>query len=47
MQNTYHATIKVGSGYEQVTQDAKDLYHARIMLESKYGKGNVMNVHQK
>ena len=48
MQNTYHATIKVGSsGYEQVTVDAKDLYHARIMLESKYGKGNVMNVHQK
>lgn len=48
MQNTYHATIKVGSsGLEQVTQEAKDLYHAKLMLESKYGKGNVMNVHQK
>lgn len=48
MQNTYHATIKVGSsGLEQVTIEARDLYHARIMLETKYGRGNVMNLHQK
>jgi hypothetical protein len=48
MQNTYAADIKVGSsGIDRVTIQAKDLYHARIMLESQYGRGNVMNLHQR
>lgn len=46
MQNTYSAVIKVGSGFEKVTIQAKDNYTARKMLESMYGQGNVMNVHQ-
>lgn len=46
MQNTYSAVIKVGSGHQKVTIQAKDLYTAKIMLESMYGRGNVMNVHQ-
>lgn len=48
MNNTYEATIKIGSsGLQKVTIQAKDLYTAKIMLESQYGQGRVMNVHQK
>lgn len=47
MQNTYAATIKVGtSGLEKVTIKASNGSHAKQMLESQYGHGNVMNVHQ-
>lgn len=46
MQNTYSAVIKVGSGQQKVEIQAKDLYTAKRMLESMYGQGNVMNVHQ-
>jgi hypothetical protein len=47
MQNTYEATIKLGHARETVTVQARDLYHARLMLEAQYGRGNVMNLHQR
>jgi hypothetical protein len=46
VQNKYEATIRVGSGHEKVTVQAKDLYHAKMMLENLYGRNNFMNVHQ-
>lgn len=46
MNNTYSAVIKVGSGQQKVTIQAKDLYTAKSMLNSMYGIGNVINVHQ-
>ena len=48
MQNTYEATIKVGSsGLEKVTVQATSLNHARQLLELQYGGNRVMNLHQR
>lgn len=48
MSNTYEATIKIGSsGLQKVRIEAKDWNYAKQMLESQYGKGRVMDVHQK
>jgi hypothetical protein len=46
MTNTYRATIKVGSGLTPVSIQADSLSHARVLLESMYGRGNVINLHQ-
>jgi len=44
----YQATIKLPSGGQQtVTTQSDNDNHARQMLEMQYGKGNVMNLHQK
>ena len=45
--NTYEATIKVGSGYVKQTIQSDNDSHAKQLFEQLYGKGNVMNVHQK
>lgn len=47
MQNTYKAIIKLGHARQEVTVQARDLYHARLMLEAQYGQGNVLNLHQR
>lgn len=47
MQNTYQATLKLpNGGLEKVEVEASNWNHAKQMLEMKYGKGNVQNVHQ-
>ena len=48
MKNTYEATITLPrGGYEKVCVEATSWNHARQMLELLYGKGRVMNVHQR
>lgn len=48
MQNTYKATIRLGSsGLQEVTVQASSLSYARQLLELQYGKGRVLNLHQR
>ena len=48
MQNTYQATIRLPSaGLAKVSVEATSLSHARQLLELQYGKGRVMNLHQR
>lgn len=48
MTNTYEATIRLPSGgQEKVTIEARNLNHARQLLEMKFGAGRVMNLHQR
>lgn len=48
MQNTYEATIKLGSsGLQQVTVQASSLSYARQLLELQYGRDRIMNLHQR
>jgi hypothetical protein len=45
---TFQATIKLPSGgYQTVTIQSDNTNHAQQLLEMQYGKGNVMNLHQK
>lgn len=47
MTNTYEGTLKLpNGGLEKVRVEASSWNHAKQMLEMKYGKGNVQNVHQ-
>lgn len=46
--NTYEATVKLAEGgMAKVMARAKSLNHARQLLELQYGKGRVMDLHQR
>ena len=46
--NTYEATIRVGSGgLVRVTVQADNTDHARQLLEIQYGRGRILNLHQR
>ncbi len=48
MQNTYQATIRLPSGgLAKVSVEATSLNHARQLLELQYGKGRLMDLHQR
>lgn len=46
--NTFEATIRTPSGgLQKVIIQADNGCHARQLLEMQYGKGTVINLHQK
>ena len=46
--NTYEATVKLPEGgMAKVMVQANSTHHARQLLELQYGKGRVMNLHQR
>lgn len=46
--NTYEATVKLPQGgMAKVMVQASSTNHAQQVLELQYGKGRVMNLHQK
>jgi hypothetical protein len=46
--NSYSATIRLpAGGLQTVTVQADNLDHARQLLELQYGRGRVMNLHQR
>ena len=46
--NIFEATIKLpGGGFQKVIVRSDNGSHARQLLELQYGKGNVINLHQK
>lgn len=48
MRNTYQATIRLPlGGLAKVQIEATCLCHARQLLELQYGKGRVMDLHQR
>ncbi len=48
MRNTYEATVKLPEGgIAKVMVQANGINHARQLLELQYGKGRVMDIHQR
>lgn len=46
--NTYSAMIRLpAGGLQAVTVQADNLDHARQLLELQYGRGRVMDLHQR
>ena len=46
--NTFEATIKLPSGgLQKVAIQSDNGSHAKQLLEMQYGKGNVINLHQR